>query len=266
MCRLRGSHREVAKSHDAARLPLQPGVRAFIVLTSAFRVAAFMDLTSQEIRWIIQSLIILILSITVHEFGHAIVADKLGDRLPRSQGRVTLNPLSHADPLGTLAFPLIGLVFSHGASIGFGWGRPVMVNPLSFSRRFTMRTGHMFVALAGPMMNILFGTLLALTHVILLKTEVLSPGHEFNLALGYAVQLNFVLAFFNLIPAPPLDGGAVVEGLLPTKYLPAFRKYAVYGPFVLMAFIFIQPLARVFIAPALWCASHVYHLFYLIFF
>jgi Zn-dependent protease len=225
-----------------------------------------MDLTSEQIRWIIQALIILILSITVHEFGHAIIADKLGDRLPRSQGRVTLNPLSHADPIGTLAFPLIGLVITHGASIGFGWGRPVQVNPVSFSRRFTMRVGHMFVALAGPMMNVIFGTVIALTHVILVRTDVLPVGHDLGHALEYAVQLNFVLAFFNLIPAPPLDGGAVVEGLLPTRYLPAWNKFAVYGPFVLMAFIFIPKIAQIFIVPALWCAEHVYLLFAHIFF
>lgn len=116
-----------------------------------------MDLSPEQIRWIIQALIILILSICVHEFGHAIVADKLGDPLPRSQGRTTLNPAAHADPIGTLLFPLIALVATKGASLGFGWGKPVQVSPRHFTRKVSMRTGHMLVAAAGPCMNLLFG-------------------------------------------------------------------------------------------------------------
>ena len=106
-----------------------------------------MNLSPEDIRWIIQALIILILSICVHEFGHAIVADKLGDPLPRSQGRVTLNPLAHADPIGTLLFPLMALVLTK--SLGFGWGRPVEVSPRHFTRKLSMRTGHMLVAADG---------------------------------------------------------------------------------------------------------------------
>ena len=121
-----------------------------------------MDLSGDQIQTIVQTLIILILSICVHEFGHAIVADKLGDPLPRSQGRTTLNPMAHADPLGTLLFPLIALVATAGHSLGFGWGRPVEVSPRHFTRRMSMRTGHMLVAAAGPMMNILFGVLISL--------------------------------------------------------------------------------------------------------
>ena len=221
-----------------------------------------MSLDAQHIRWILQALIILVLSICVHEFGHAIVAHKLGDRLPKSQGRVTLNPVAHADPIGTLLFPLMALVLTK--SIGFGWGKPVMVNPLAFSRRFRMRTGHMMVASAGPMMNVLFGTLIIVTHMLLLKFGAIQAGfgggdvpttlHE---VLYYAAQLNFILAFFNLIPAPPLDGGAVLEGILPEQWLPAYQKFAVYGPFVLMAVIFIPQLAKVFVVPALWVCKSV---------
>lgn len=211
-----------------------------------------MDLTGDQIQTIIQVLIILILSICVHEFGHAIVADKLGDPLPRSQGRTTLNPIAHADPMGTLLFPLIALVASGGHSLGFGWGRPVEVSPRHFTRKVSMRTGHMLVAAAGPMMNILFGLFISLLLLTLLRTGVLDLQSPLTLPLLSAVQINFILAFFNLIPAPPLDGGTVLEGLLPSRYLPTWHKLAVYGPFVLMAVIFIPQVRAVFLTPATW--------------
>jgi len=211
-----------------------------------------MDLTADQIQTIIQTLIILILSICVHEFGHAIVADKLGDPLPRSQGRTTLNPVAHADPIGTLLFPLIALVATGGTSIGFGWGRPVEVSPRHFTRKLSMRTGHMLVAAAGPIMNILFGVFISLVYLVLVLTGVLDDGNPLNRPLQMAVFLNFVLAFFNLIPAPPLDGGTVLEGLLPSRYLPTWHKIAVYGPFVLMAVIFIPAVRNVFLVPAYW--------------
>ena len=213
-----------------------------------------MDLSSQEIRWIIQALIILILSICVHEFGHAIVADKLGDPLPRSQGRTTLNPAAHADPIGTLLFPLIGLLVSKGTSIGFGWGRPVQVSPAAFTRKLRVRTSHMLVAAAGPIMNILFGLLISVIWLVLWKTDVLTLGNETHLrimaALQYAVILNFILAFFNLLPAPPLDGGTVLAGVLPDRAQPTYQEYAKYGFFVVLAFFMIPTLAQVFIWPA----------------
>lgn len=217
-----------------------------------------MELSSTEMRLIIQSMITLILAIAVHEFGHAIVAHKLGDRLPERQGRVTLNPIAHMDPIGTLAFPLIFLVYTGGQSIGFGWGKPVQVQPGAFSRRFSMRTGHLMVALAGPAMNIVFGVVISLVHVGLIKGGVIGPGHPLHEALFRAVGLNFILFFFNLIPAPPLDGGAVVRGLIPERMVPAFDRFAVYGPFVLMAVIFIPNAFRIFYEPAIWLLLNWY--------
>ena len=123
-----------------------------------------MDIKPHDVLWIVQGMIILVLSIAVHEFGHAIVADLLGDDTPRRQGRVTLNPAAHADPMGTLILPLATMIWSaaHGgfAGAGFGWGRPVEHNPRNLTRKFRMATGQLMIALAGPMMNILFGTLI----------------------------------------------------------------------------------------------------------
>jgi Zn-dependent protease len=217
-----------------------------------------MDLSAEHIRLILQTLIILILSVAVHEFGHAFVAHKLGDRLPKSQGRVTLNPAAHADLIGTLLFPVIALIATKGASIGFGWGKPVQVNPVAFSRRYTMRTGHMMVAAAGPAMNILFALFIATVHVTLVATDVVKPYSDMYWAIETAVIVNFVLCFFNLIPAPPLDGGTVIEGLLPARMVPRYQEYSRYGPLVLFAVIFIPELQLLFVKPALWLHAQLY--------
>ncbi len=205
-----------------------------------------MDLSVDTLRMVVVNLITLILSITVHEFGHAIVADRLGDRLPRSQGRVTLSPLAHADPIGTLALPAILMLT--GSSVGFGWGRPVMVNPGSFSRRFTMRTAHLLVAAAGPAMNLLFGILISFILFALYPNVI---GVEVAQALANAVFMNFILMFFNLVPFPPLDGGTVLAGLLPRHMLPAWENLSRYG-FLIVMLIAFTPLKVVFLGPAQW--------------
>jgi Zn-dependent protease len=212
-----------------------------------------LDLSPENLRLVVVGLITLILSITVHEFGHAIVADRLGDRLPRMEGRVTLNPIAHADPIGTLALPIMFMLFTGG--IGFGWGRPVRVQPAAFTRRFSMRTGHMLVAAAGPAMNILFGVLISLVWAILNWSGVTLNGF-LQVGLHNAIFLNFILAFFNLIPAPPLDGGTVLAGLLPDRLQRDYEEYAKYGIFVVMAFFIIRPLSIVFV----WPATKLYHL------
>jgi len=214
-------------------------------------------LSPQVLPLIVGQLIILILSIAVHEFGHAWVADRLGDRLPRQQGRVTLNPIAHADPIGTLALPIFALIASHGASIGFGWGKPVQTQPNTYTRRFHMRTGHMMVAFAGPFMNLVFGTLIGVVLYVLVHTGVF-PKNPFQsesllpMMVINAIWTNYVLMFFNLIPARPLDGGAVLEGLLPDRILrsPGFAQYQRYSMFIAAAFMFIPTLAKVFIWPA----------------
>src|SRR5438477_12754816 len=107
----------------------------------------------QVILYALIYVIALVLSVTVHEFGHAWVADRLGDRLPRSQGRVTLNPLAHIDPIGTILMPLL-IVFAPGAPL-LGWGRPVQTNPAAYTRRLRMKHGDMLVSAAGPAMNLI---------------------------------------------------------------------------------------------------------------
>jgi Zn-dependent protease len=209
------------------------------------------DLSPDRLRMIAVGMITLILSIAVHEFGHAIVADKLGDPTPRTQGRVTLNPLAHIDPLGTILFPLIGFF----SGVGFGWGRPVQVTLHLMTRRIGMRTANMIVAAAGPTMNLLFGVFISLIVMVLVRLNV-SMNPELLGSLAQAVLLNFLLMFFNLIPSAPLDGGAVVGGLLPEHLARPYLAFTQrYGIFILLAFIIPRsPLQKLY----LWPAAHLY--------
>jgi Zn-dependent protease len=209
-----------------------------------------MDLSPEQIRWIFTAMFILVASIALHEFGHALVATLLGDETPRRQGRLTLNPIAHADPIGTLLLPMLGLLFTQGRSTGFGWGKPVQWQPRNATRRWSMRTSEALVAIAGPGMNLILGTLVAIVHVILVHTGALGADHAVNKALYYAVGLNYTLMLFNLIPAPPLDGGWVAQRFIPARHQRAWERFSVYGPFVIMAFVMISPLAQIFIWPA----------------
>ena len=191
-------------------------------------------------------LIALILSVAVHEFGHAISADKLGDSTPRHQGRVTLNPLAHIDPLGTLIFPIVAFVTSFGL---LGWGRPVQINPIAFTRRLRMKTAHLIVAICGPAMNVALALLVTVLYAVLLATGVLTPTHPVSGGLHLVIQLNWILCFFNLLPCPPLDGGAVLAGLLPDRFDNVNQFLAQYGPFILIGLL-ISGMLSYFLLPA----------------
>jgi Zn-dependent protease len=220
-----------------------------------------MDFGPEQIRFIVTYVLLLIASVAFHEFGHAFVADRLGDDTPSRQGRVTLNPLAHADPIGTVALPLMTAVFSSAASGGFsggfGWGRPVQTNPLRYSRRFSMETGQVFVAIAGPLMNILLAVLFALAHVILITQDVLGPGSPLHAVMFLAVGMNFSLFFFNLIPVPPLDGGWVARRFV-SRESKAFDTISTYGPFIIMAIVMIPVLSVIISVPARFCAENLY--------
>lgn len=217
-----------------------------------------MDLSPDKIRQILIYVFVLVVSVAFHEFGHAIMADRLGDDTPRRQGRVTLNPLAHADPIGTLLLPLISAGMGVG---GFGWGRPVQWNPARIDRKHKMSTARILVAIAGPLMNIVLAVLITAVHALLQWKGIVPKYGRVAGILDFAVYTNFILFFFNLIPAPPLDGGHVAEGLTPYKHRATFESYAKYGPFVLMAVVLIPQLANIFIVPAVWCGQHLSHLF-----
>jgi Zn-dependent protease len=207
------------------------------------------DLSPERIRQAVVYLIALVLSIAVHEFGHAISADKLGDRTPRYQGRVTLNPLAHADPIGTFLFPIIGL-FS-GMGVLFGWGKPVQINPLAFTRKLRMKHGHLLVAAAGPAMNVMLALIVTILFAILLATKIVEPQHPIALGIVQVIHLNWVLCFFNLIPCPPLDGGAVLAGVLPDKYDNVNQFLNQYG-FIILIGLLVTGAVSYLLMPATW--------------
>ncbi len=198
----------------------------------------------EKLRFGFIYLVALVLSICVHEFGHAFVADKLGDPLPRSQGRVTLNPLAHIDPIGTLLLPLVA-VFS-GPAIGsriLGWGKPVQISlsARAITRKISIRTAHALVAIAGPMMNILFALVLSGVFFALIKAD------QRPLAIGVAnvIAMNIGLCLFNLLPVPPLDGGAVLAWFVPRRYDHLLDGLNRYGFIILFALLMTGLLSRI---------------------
>ncbi len=181
------------------------------------------------------ALIVLLFSLTVHEMAHAWTADRLGDPTARLLGRVSLNPMVHADLIGTIVFPLVSLI--SGAML-IGWAKPVPVN-LRYLRH--PRRDYMLVAAAGPASNLV----LALLSAIVLALVPISPQTlgEPNVSVPIAallsrlVQLNVLLAVFNMIPIPPLDGGNVLAGLLPPNVAALFNRVRPYGFILLYALI-----------------------------
>lgn len=204
--------------------------------------------TRMKVRTAIVMLIAFVLSVAVHEFGHAFVADRLGDSTPRYQGRVTLNPIAHADPIGTIALPLIGVLMG---GMVIGWGKPVMVNPTAFTRRLRMKIAHLIVALAGPLMNVLMAILVTILLAILVKTGVLQGHVELTRGIAQVIYLNWLLFFFNLLPVPPLDGGAVLAGLLPDKAQNMVDFLNQYG-FIILIGLLLSGALGVLMAPAGW--------------
>lgn len=169
-----------------------------------------------DLRDILEGILVLLFSIGLHEYAHAKAADLAGDDTPRKNGRISLNPLDHFDPVGAMM-----ILFTLIAGFGIGWGKPVPVNPFNFK---SPRWDDLKVSIAGPLTNLS----IALVFGLLIRFGVFSPQGDytfFHLA-GRFVITNLALAFFNLIPIPPLDGSHVLTSLLP------YEKAKRYGYFV----------------------------------
>jgi Zn-dependent protease len=174
--------------------------------------------------------LLLVVCITIHEWAHAWVADKLGDPLPRQQGRVTLDPRSHIDPIGTLLIPLVMIFASPGFAI-IGWGKPVQI---SLPNRETKKRDDILITIAGPLSNLSIAFICSLSFGLFYRFVPL--GESALLLLYQIVSLNAVLFLFNLLPIPPLDGSHILKNMVNMKD-ETFLKFSKYGFFILIILI-----------------------------
>ena len=191
------------------------------------------DLTPEGIAHGLIHYVVLLFSLSFHESAHAWMAWKLGDDTAKNLGRVTLNPIPHIDPIGTVLFPLLQ-IFA-GALI-LGWAKPTPYNPANFRRDVTMRKGHMLVAAAGPVSNLLLGLFFAVALIVFVRQRVIDSDQDFLFnILVQGVGLNVMLAVFNFIPIPPLDGSKVASFGLPGDLGERYdRIVGPYGFLILM--------------------------------
>ena len=177
----------------------------------------------------------LLIAAPFHEFAHGYAADRLGDPTPRRAGRLTLNPLAHLDPLGTILLVLTG----------FGWAKPVPIDPGNFP---DWRRGLITVAAAGPIANVVLAILFGLPF----KLGLVAVGSPLARPLFVIVFINAVLAVFNLIPVPPLDGSKIMIGLLPGQLGIAYARLQAYGVLILIGLISFRITDLLVLPPLLW--------------
>lgn len=206
-----------------------------ILAYNSFRSGAF----AHPMDWLMMELMMLpgiVIGLAFHEYAHAVVAYKLGDPTPKMQGRVTINPLAHIDPLG-----LAALIFA-----GFGWGVPVEINPSNFRKR---RRDELLVSLAGVTMNLIVAVVFTLIAKVLYM--VMGEGFLYGLIYGYTdslpgilgfmimsvIYINLVLMIFNLIPCPPLDGFSIISEIFNIKHTEFYWTLYRYGDWILIALI-----------------------------
>ena len=186
----------------------------------------------------------ILLALSFHEYAHGWMAYRLGDPTAKHEGRLTMNPLAHLDPLGTMM-----IIIVH-----FGWAKPVPVNPMNLK---DPKKDMLWIALAGPVSNVIMAAGLGLILRIMIGMGMRVDGSflgYFQYMLYFAVMINLVLAIFNMIPIPPLDGSRILFGLLPTEYEESYLRFQQIGPMVLLGLVVINsyfgiPIFSVLITP-----------------
>ncbi len=201
-----------------------------------------------------------LIAITFHEFAHAFAADKLGDDTPRREGRLSLNPIDHLDPIGSVL-----LLFA-----GIGWGKPVHVNPRNYTRNMTMEKADAIVSLAGPIMNFILAIIFTLIYCAIYKfadvSFMISTYGSVIITIIYTtVIINIGLGVFNLIPLPPLDGSKAIRPILPYKIKEWFDRNEKIFYLIFLA-IWITGIAGNIISPAInWIGRSILNLGTIIF-
>jgi Zn-dependent protease len=207
------------------------------------------DLSRFNWQTFILEMAVLIIAITIHEFAHAITADKLGDPTPRSQGRISLLPPDHLDPIGTIM-----MVVSSFAGYGLGWGKPVMTNPRNFKNP---RRDSGIVAIAGPISNILQAIVFAIILRLVGENRVWDSTTGYLSTMGIFLTAglitNLSLAVFNMLPIGPLDGHWVVQSILPLEQSEAYRRFNdQYGMIIFLGLVLMaRPLLSQLMTPAM---------------
>ncbi len=201
-----------------------------------------------DIYRIVQEIVLIVpgflLAITVHEFTHGYIAYKFGDPTAKLAGRLTFNPISHLDPIGTIILVLTQMI---------GWAKPVPVDPRYFKNP---RTDMLWVSLGGPAANLVTAAILALLLHVMFFFIGVPPSRASDLILRplygiviSGISINVVLAIFNLIPVPPLDGSKILAGLLPRRQAYEFEKLEPYGFIILIALIFTNAVGYIIMPP-----------------
>jgi Zn-dependent protease len=198
-------------------------------------------------------MVVLIFAISAHEAAHAWMSNKFGDDTARLLGRITLNPVAHTDPIGTLLIPIAGFILGHigGAAATIpliGWGKPTPVNPLRWRRK---DLANVMVSAAGIMANL---TIAIITLIIFKVLQYTGTGQAIpdslvkpvEMFLFYSLFMNVSLAIFNLLPFPPLDGSKILETFLPSSFQPILRVMEQYGFMILMALMYMGFFSAIF--------------------